>query len=271
MRKTICYAVGVICLILAAALLMTTRISTPRFANFIAYERACSDYKNHYQIGFPIPKNDFRQGAIYLPLYSFRDEDCVRQFAAVFSPNDTDVAEIAEYFEFYGANWNLQVHKYIDFMRYENPVPYADSSGEYICDEGAIAAAQEFLDAYLPHRKPQHPEVIRFDNEIVVEFTGLLSGLPNRAFPTTITLNAYGDVLCADHYFFDYEILDTADIISVRAALSKLPQQNNKVRLSGYFLAYELIDSVLIPVYFFEGYTQCGTPIAYQVSAVCFE
>jgi len=269
MRKTIYYVAGAICLILAAALLATTRISETKLANFIVPERTDNSYKNHYQIGFPLPKSNFRQGAIYLPAYSFRSEDCVQEFAAVFPSNYTDMTETAEHFEFHSTDWLLQVHKYIDFMRYESLAPAA--SGEPMCDEGAIAAAQMFLDEFLPHRKPQTPEVIRFDNEIIVEFTGLLSGLPNRAFPTTITLSIFGEVLAAAHYFFDYEILDTADIISVRASLAKLPPQDNKVRLTGYFLAYELIDSVLIPVYHFEGYGQCGTPFVYQVSAVCFE
>jgi len=269
MRKTIYYAAGTICLVLAAALLVTTRFPVSRLTNFMMQEQASNSYKDHYHIGFPIPKNSLRQGAVYLPVYFAKDEHEAKAIAATFGGNDAIATETAEYFEFHGTNWRLQVHRYIDLIIYENLSPKA--FGERLCDDGILAAAQAFLESFLPHRKPQSSEIYRFDDEVVIEFTGLLSGLPNRGFPTTITLNAFGDVITATHYYFDYEILDMADIISARAALTKLPQQNDKIRLTSYYLAYDLVDSVLIPIYFFEGHTPCGTPFAYQVNAICFE
>jgi len=239
----------------------------PKLAAFISYNRIDNSYKDHYQVGFSVNGNNFRQGAVYIPVYSYREMDCAAEIAANFSITNDNAIETAEYFEFHDLHRLLRVYKYIDLVEYANQAQH--STEKPICDNEALLIAQNFLDV-LPHRKPQSHAINRFDDEIIVNFTGVLSGLPNHAFPTTITLSPHGDVMSAIHYFFDYEILDTADIISVRTALATLPHQSDKIRLTNYSLVYDFADSVLMPFYRFEGYSHCGAPFVFEVSAICF-
>ena len=274
MRKNIYYMAGVACLLLSAVLIASTHFSSGRADETSSYRQVDRGYENFYHIAFPIPKNSLRQGTVYLPIYSNREEDCAMQLLSAFSVEDSHATEEREYFEIRDHQKILRIYKYIDLLEFENlPASVGQDrfQGEPVCDDAALTLAQDFLDAFLPHRKPYDTKITRHGHEIVVEFTSHLANLPSRAFPTQITLDSHGNVLRANHFFFDYEVLDSTDIIPVKSALAKLPQDHSeKIRLTGYTLIYDLVDSVLMPVYRFEGQKTCGTPFIYQVTALKF-
>lgn len=271
MRKNFYYWAGAFCLVLSVVFVSTTRFPASKLTNVIIYDRLDTGYRDFYSIGFNMPKNSLRQGAVYLPIYSYREQECILQFLTAFSMEGAEITETDEYFEALDAEGVLRVYRFIDLLEYENLRNYA--SGRPISNENAVLAAQSFMDRFLPHQKPYNTGVSRDsdDGKIVVKFTGYLSNLPNQALTSQITLDQSGNIIRARHFFFDYEVLDAADIITVKSALAELPRDHDeKIHLSGYSLIYDFEDSVLMPFYHFEGKTACGEPFSYQVCALKF-
>ncbi|MDR2183697.1 MAG: hypothetical protein LBE55_05940 [Clostridiales bacterium] len=252
MRKSLYYAAGIFCLMASAVLLLNTNILPLNLANSISQMRYDSGYKHYYHIGFPIPKNNLRQGTVYLPVYSEREREQLWQVMLPFSIGDVEITESDEYFEAVADGEILRIYKYLDFMEYENL--QEGRAGELIDENTARKLAEEFLEEFLPPKKPYDVLAERIGDSWTVTFLGRLSGMANMSFPTKIMLDAYGNITGASHYFFEYEALGAADVITLQAALAQLPREaGRKVYLKGYELAYGFEDSVLVPVYRFFG------------------
>jgi len=269
MRKSFYYGAGMLCLVMSAILLLNTNIPQADLANVISHVKIDSEYKEYYHIGFTMPKNSLRQGTVYLPVYSMREREHICKMTVPFSMGDAEIVEHDEYFEATAQGETLRIYRFIDLLEYENL--QENRADELIDNYAARKMAEEFLEEFLPHKKPYDVMVRRDDDKWVVKFVRHLSNLPNPAFPTEISLDAYGNVVKVVHYFFDYEALDTADVITVKAALAQLPRDHeDKVSLRGYDLVYGFENSVLVPVYRFYGEYACGAGFEECVRALKF-
>ena len=268
MRKSIYYGAGIFCLAASAMLLLNTNVLPFNLVNNMAQVQVDSGYVDYYHIGFPMPKNSLRQGTVYLPVYSQREREHLWQIITPFSMDGAEITENDEYFEAAADKEVLRIYRYIDLLEYEN---LQGDKRRPISSEAARTVAEEFLDEFLQHKKPYDVTIRREKDGWRVLFAGKLGGLPNMAFPTEITLDAYGNVKHVSHYFFEYEALGAADVITVRAALSLLPREDvGMVQLKSYDLVYGFEDSVLMPVYRFFGEYADGAPFEYAVKALRF-
>jgi len=250
---------------------LNTNILPFNIANNISQVRYDSGYKDYYHIGFPMPRNSLRQGTVYLPVYSARDSEQLLEIMTPFGMADVDIVENADeyFFETTMDGQTLRIYRYIDLLEYEN---LRSGRADRLIDENmARQAADDFLEKFLPCKRPYSVTVQRDNDGWAVIFAGRLSGLENRAFPTEIILDVYGNILGASHYFFDYEALGSADVITVRAALAQLPrEQGYRVHLKGYELVYMFEESVLVPVYRFYGKCAGGVDFEEFVGALRF-
>lgn len=265
------YSAGIVCLVLAAAIVANLLVAPGGFVNTIATlnEKAKDDYRLYYQIDFPVPKNSLRLGTVYLPLYSYREKDCITPFLASLFMENAEITELDEYFEAHTSHEILRIYKFIDLLEYESTEKSA--AGKPINKDTAVAIAKAFMEGFLPHSKPYDTETVHNEDEIIITFTQSLSNIPNRAFPTQITMDTHGNITKATHFFFDYEPLGTTDIITVRSALAQLPRNHEgKIRLHGFELIYAFEDSILMPFYCFHGQLPCGSDIEYHVMALKF-
>lgn len=269
MRKSVYYGAGIFCLVASAIILLNTNVLPFNLSNNVSQVQIDSGYKEYYHIGFPMPKNSLRQGTVYLPVYSENERESLWRIVVPFSMGNAKIIENDEYFEVAADGEILRIYRYIDFLEYENL--QEGRAGKPIDGSAANEIAKEFLEELLRYKKPYDMTVQRDGDNWIVKFAGHLSGLANNAFPTEITLDAYGNVVRVSHYFFEYEALGSADIITVRAALSQLPREDGRrVHLKGYELAYAFEDSILVPVYKFYGKCADGVEFEEFVSALKF-
>ena len=269
MRKGFYYGGGIICLVMAAVLLLNTSIMSDNIANDLARVRIDDGYKEYYDISFVMPRNSLRQGAVWLPVYSVREREHLWQVILPFAMGDAEIVEHDEYFEAAADGETLRIYRFIDLLEYENL--QGERAGKLIDEAEAHRTAKGFLEEFLPRKQPHDAHVSRDNSNWIVRFEGHLSSLPNTAFPTEITLDAYGNITQTSHFFFEYEALGTADVITVKAALAQLPRgHEGKVDLKGFDLVYAFEDSVLVPVYRFCGEHGCGRYFEEHVKALKF-
>ena len=269
MRKSFYYGVGIFCLVASAMILLNTSIMPFNLANNLSQAKYDSAYKDYYHIGFPMPKNSLRQGTVYLPAYSENEREELWDIIVPFAMSDAEIVENDEYFEVAADGEMLRIYRYLDLLEYENL--RGDRATELISQDEAQKVAEEFLEEFLPRKKPYDVMVWRGDGGWVVRFAERLGGLANIAFPTEITVDAHGNIIQVSHYFFEYEALGTADVITVRAALAQLPRiEGRRVHLKGYEMAYGFEDSVLVPVYRFYGKCAGGVEFEETVPALRF-
>ena len=269
MRKGSYYGAGILCLVASAMILLNTNILPFNIANNISQAVYDSGYKDYYHIGFPMPKNSLRQGTVYLPMYSAREREHLGQMLMLFSMGDIEIVETDEYFKAETDAEILRIYRYIDLLEYENAQRGAED--ELIDENMAQELARGFLEKFLPQEKPHDISVRISGGYWIVRFAGQLGGLPNIAFPTEITLDIYGNIVKVSHYFFEYEALGYADVITVRSALAQLPrEEGRRVHLQGYELVYKFEDSVLVPMYRFYGKCADGTAYEEFVGALKF-
>ena len=117
-------------------------------------------------------------------------------------------------------------------------------------------------------------------NTTILRIAPKLGGLPNLAFPTTITLDrATGELLTLETYPFAYDRLSTCRVKSPEAALSEWqdsqPQASkkeaiNKGGIQTVTLVYHLRDSILQPAYLLEDTRADGTTVFQTIPAADF-
>ena len=269
MRKKIYYSAGVVCLALAAVLVFNINFPADGLTNMMPHRELDNSYMEHYQTDFPLPKNNLHQGTVYLPVYNLHEEQCFWRFLSAFGMDSAEITELDDYFEASTSDDVLRIHKFFDLLEYENLQIGLDN--ETVSDKEALAIAKDFMSRFLLHDMPYDAEISRDGNHIVIKHSTHLSGLPNHAFPTHITMDTGGNLIGADHFFFDYESLGAADIITIRAALNQLPRDHiGKIHLTGYQLVYDIEDSILMPFYRFEGHGAQGESVIYHVLALKF-
>jgi len=250
-------------------ILLNTNILPFNLANSISQATYDSGYKDYYHIGFPIPRHSLRQGTVYLPVYSENEREHLWRIIVPFSMGDVDIVENGEFFEATADGETLRIYRYIDLLEYENA--HRAGSGVLIDEEAVQGVAKEFLQEFLHCKKPYNVTVRHDGSGWTVRFEEQLGGLTNTAFPTEITFDNYGNIVRVSHYFFDYEALGAADVITARAALAQLPREDGRrVHLSKYEIVYAFEDSVLVPMYRFYGKCADGVDFEEFVYALKF-
>lgn len=269
MHRAAYYGVGILCLAASAIILLNTNIMPFSLSNNMSRAVYDSGYTDYYHIGFPMPKNSLRQGTVYLPVYSVREREELWKIILPFSMGNVEIVENDEYFEASADGETLRIFRYVDLLEYEDV--RRTKTGRPIGENTAQELAEEFLDTFLPHKKPYDVTVKGNDGGWSVRFAGQLGGLSNIAFPTEIELDIYGNIVKVSHYFFEYEALGYADMITIRAALAQLPREEGRmVYLKEYELLYGLENSVLVPMYRFYGKDTHGIAFEEFVGALRF-
>jgi len=264
-KKHIYYISGIICIIASVFILQNALTKSSNLTENARYEYG---YRIQYDLDFPMPKSSLVQLAAYLPVYNTKDEQDLDYFLSLFGMKDSDILQNLEYFEIVGNNRNLKIYKNLDFIEYT----YNNLSKNNIIDHTeALNIATEFMQAYLPHFVIDNAELSYNDNGFEVIISKNINHIPDNAFPTNIVMDIYGNILYISHYYFEYERLGAADIISFAEALNKLPTNfGEKAVIKSHSIVYLFEDSILQPMYQFEIKTADQNVLVYNVKALRF-
>ena len=272
-KKYYYYTGGVLCLILSVLIILDSGI-----LSFDAKEMAANavGYKDHYQTDFPMPKNSLAVGTAWIPIYSIGVERSVSELLAAFDMPSAEIAEYDEYFEAFYPNSSspsktLRIYNTLDLIEYVNYTK-GFTSEEIITDDKALEIADAFLHNTSLYAPPYYKEITRDGNEIKLSYAKYLESLPNFAFPTYIIMDLSGNITSVSHFYFEYEAIGNADIITVKQALALLPQcsENGKIHIHNYQLVYAFEDSIVVPAYRFRGQRPCGGVFEEYVNALKF-
>ncbi|MCL2169752.1 MAG: hypothetical protein FWB74_06995 [Defluviitaleaceae bacterium] len=285
-NESIYYIAGTLCLIFSVFLILQTGLSPANFANRIFREDRAVDrgYSEYYRSELSLHKNSLRQAAVFLPVYSLTTDGDVARFMEAFGMEGAAVSVYPDYFRAdCGGGRVLRIYRYMDLIEFEMdpgtvPSPASpDRAAKVPKDVGqspissvrAGEIAKEFAQSHFYMNLPHDVAVTGRDGGFHVSLIELLGKIPNLAFPTTITMDNYGNILTATHFYFEYEELARGDIMTPRAALPALPREHvGQATIESYELVYIFAQSILQPAYIFRGYYPCGTPFTHPVSAI---
>ncbi|MCL2350783.1 MAG: hypothetical protein FWC67_04820, partial [Defluviitaleaceae bacterium] len=173
MRKGFYYGGGAVCLVMAALLLFNTSIVPVNIANDMLRVKIDNGYKEYYDISFVMPKNNLRQGTVWLPVYSVREREHLWQVILPFAMSDAEIVEHHEYFEAAVEGERLRIYRFIDLLEYEN-LENKQTSGQ-IDEAVARRIAKEFLEQFLPRKQSCDMHVRNDGVNWIVRFEGHLS------------------------------------------------------------------------------------------------
>ncbi|MDR2167259.1 MAG: hypothetical protein LBE35_05345 [Clostridiales bacterium] len=264
------YIAGTLCLVFSIFLLFQSSLSPLNLTNRIIYDRndrSDRSYREYYQSDLPLHRNNLRQAAVYIPIYSITEIDDISQFIKAFDMEDAQISEREEYFQIQDGKRTLRIYKFLDLLEFEQR-PIAPEN-EPICDSEAKDIARAFAEKHLFLLGAHEIEIGREENKIHLTIIETLGKIPNKAFPTQIVLDNYGNIRTVSHFYFEYEELGRGDIMTAQAAMSSLPRAHSgQARITHYELAYIFSESILQPTYIFHGNYPDGRPFAHHVSAV---
>ena len=254
MRRTpdlLNYGIGAVLLVLAAVVLVNSGVNPGGLANRIHHETVDRSYRNFYQSDIRLHRNPLRQSAVYLPMYSVTEEGGLQTFLSNF---DMTCAEIFEYDDYFLAKCGLRllrVFRFLDLVEYEGVSLPGPGSVE-IYGRKARSIAEDFARGNLFLQYPFDVETVQHSRGFTVTILENLGKIPNRAFPTTIEVDNFGNITFVSHFYFEYEELARGDLITPHTAMTLLPQNHEgRVRIKKYELAFTFKDSILQPVYTF--------------------
>ncbi|MCL2619495.1 MAG: hypothetical protein FWD97_00995 [Defluviitaleaceae bacterium] len=262
------YTAGAVLLVLAAVLIVGSGVNPGNLANRVHHETFDRSYRNFYQSDIRLHRNPLRQTAVYLPMYSVTEESDLQRFLTSFEMEHAEIFEYEDYFLAKCGHRLLRAFRFLDLIEYEgvsNPI------GGEIYERKARSIAEDFARQRLFLQLPFDVETKQHEGGFTVTFIENLGKIPNRAFPTVVEVDNYGNITHVSHFYFEYEELGRGDLITPHAAMTLLPQNHEgKIRIKKYELAFVFADSILQPVYIFNGTYPDGSPFQAQVSAVHF-
>jgi hypothetical protein len=261
------YVAGTLCLVFSIFLLFQSDFSPINLTNRIYFERPDRSYRDFYQSDLPLHRNNLRQAAVYLPIYSITEYDDIWPFIESFGMEGAEISQTDEYFLIQDGPRTLRIYEFLDLLEFEqhptNPL------NETIDDDKAKAIAKDFVKQNLLIRGPYEIELKRADNKILINIIQTLGKIANRAFPSEIVMDYFGNILFARHFYFEYEELGRGDLMTASAAMAALPRNHSgKARITAFELAYVFSESILQPAYVFHGYYPCGQPFSHFVTAI---
>jgi len=274
-KKFYYYTAGILCLILSALIILDSDI-LPFNAKEMAANAGASGYRDYYQTDFPMPKNSLAIGTAWIPIYSMGEERHISELLSAFDMPSAEIIEYDEYFEAHYPNETssrktLRIYKALDLIEYESRTK--DFGKEEIDNDKALEIADAFLHNTLLYAPPYYTEITRYSKEIKLTFARHLESLPNLAFPTYVIMDLAGNITSISHFYFEYEAIGNADIITLKQALALLPKcsEHGKIHIHNYQLVYAFEDSIIVPAYRFRGQMPCGGAFEEYVNALKFK
>ncbi|MCL2351859.1 MAG: hypothetical protein FWC55_04925 [Firmicutes bacterium] len=201
----------------------------------------------------------------YVPRYKPVDRMTADMYASLAGVNE-NFSETGDAYVYESRAGSLEVDKWINMLRYENS-PDAFVRTEPLRSDGeAVKAAEAFVRGkYL--RLAYEESKVKFDgNSYLVNFIDRIGNLWNYAFPTSVRLDARGNVLSIYYFYIQYDRLRSCDTISMSQALKCLPPVPDlggpdggpTVLIDRARLVYYYEDSIVQPAYLFEGQAAGG-------------
>jgi len=273
MRKPsnyIYYIGGALCLVLSVFLLMQSNVSPISLTNRVYFNNTDKSYRNYYYSAVPLHRNDLRQAAAYLPIYSITEEQDLWRFLVSFKMEQAEITNNQDYFLAQKDGLTLKVYKFLDLVEYTADT--ANKTQTNLIDViEASRIAKDFVNEHLFLKNPFESTVDRIEDGIIVTFIENLGKIPNKAFPTIIIMDNYGNITSAEHFYFEYEEILRADLITPHTAISLLPRNHiGKIRINNYELIYIFENSILQPTYIFTGQYVDGSEFTADVPALNF-
>jgi len=270
-REYIYYIGGTLCLVLSAFLLFQSGIMPSTLTNRIYINNSARGYKDYYYSDISLHRNNLRQAAAYLPLYSVTEQADMFRFLASFEMEQATIYETEEFFLAASHDGrHLQIYKFLDKLIYSS-LTVRDTNEPEISVGRAKEIAQEFVKRHLFLAGEYEIGVQRSDVGFEIQFVENLGKIPNKAFPTIIMVDNFGNIVSAKHFYFEYEELGRGDLMTAASAIAYLPRNHSgRIRITNYELIYIFEYSILQPVYLFRGYYPDGSPFSATVAALKF-
>lgn len=281
MRRKTLYYVGM--LLFAAAVFITQPVSydtAPKDGATRSSVNRGQNEESRYYLRFTLSRHPAGSINCYVPKYGQTDETTVRLYASFFNMPENLRNEETDAFTYTDENGTLTVYKSLRQLTY-TPRPWRNADlgaanltgGAPIGDREAIARAAAFMEEHMLYMAYEEARVFTNEDTYTVTFIDRIGNIKNYAFNNTVTLDRHGRVLQADYFFIQYERLGACKIKSMRDAFRALPDdlpEDTYVSLTNCELVYSYEDSIVQPVYFFEGEASGGRTFESFVKAAVY-
>jgi len=274
-RDYIYYIGGTLCLVLSAFLLFQSGLIPTNLTNRIYVDNTVRGYRDYYHFDISLHRNDLRQAAAYLPVYSITEQEDMSKFLASFGMDQVALYDGGDYYRAKTDDGRqLRIYKFLDKLVYlsENGERGEAEVAAEVAGEEAKEIAKDFVKQHLFMAGSFEASVRTYGVGHIVSFVETLGKIPNRAFPTTVVVDAFGNIVSAEHYYFDYEELMRTDLKTPAQAIAYLPRNHSgRVRIMSFELVYIFENSILQPAYIFKGQYPDGSDFAAIVNALKFD
>ncbi|MCL2407801.1 MAG: hypothetical protein FWC95_07720 [Defluviitaleaceae bacterium] len=253
-------------------------------------DRHRNSVESSYTVNFEFTENTPANVPLFIPIYEPISFTYAASLVEVFGIGDeVYICEDgdAAWFVFRGTAGELHVNKFYNrifaiwsdshFTDVNHATRSAVRRDEPLNESAATAAAvNHIIGKNLPFEYAES-FVSTVDDGFHIVFYSKREGILNRDHTVRVSLDIYGNLLYLDYYHLEYERIASVGIISKRDAFYRLPvldyENNVQATLRRGVLVYKFVDSILQPMYLFEGYIyENGEahPFAYYVPASDF-
>ncbi|MCL2702395.1 MAG: hypothetical protein FWE91_02140 [Defluviitaleaceae bacterium] len=232
-----------------------------------------------YDVSFAFPRRGTENVSLYIPEYDYIEFEQAELYLNTFDIGALirggEEDDGGAFHIFKGEKGELHVNKYYNRIIARFIGPFYGDSANPLDQESVLHAALEYIIGTSLPFDYAVSTAARQDGGWSVSFYREIGGLICRDHPVSITLDAYGNILGVDYYLLSYEKIAQASLITTREAYYSLPPLcvDSKVDLKKCALVYKFEDSILQPVYLFEGeIVQAGEvkPFSYYINAAKF-
>lgn len=243
-----------------------------------------------YELGFDFPRRSMGRAALFIPEYDFIEREQAALYLYFFDIGEvqSDVSGCAstceddDFYRFVGEYGELWVNRFYNrivlrFCRLNPANTGTNQDDQTLTEVKARRIAVDFMESSPLPFSYDEAEVYDHDDGFCVIFYREVGGLILRDHPTTVCLDVYGNVLAMDYYYLAYEQIATVALLTMRDAFYALPPfegelSRDRVKLVSADLVYRFLDSILQPVFVFEGHGMVsGEAFRYYVNAARFE
>jgi len=266
------YIGGTLCLVLSAFLLFQSGFISDALTNRAYINNPARTYRDYYYSDIPLHRNDLRQAAAFLPIYSITEKDDVARFLTSFALEEAILYEDDEYFLLRcEGGVELRIYRFLDKLVYSFE-PQPSHENNQVSIEKAEEIARNFVKRHLFLTGGFDTTATIYFDGYLISFFENLGKIPNKAFPTTVLVDGFGNVVAVEHFYFEYEELLRADLLTAAEAAAHLPRnRSGRGRINNVELVYVFADSILQPAYIFRGVYENGEGFVHVVNGLKFE
>jgi len=231
-----------------------------------------------YDVSFAFPRRERDRVALFIPEYDLIEQNQAETYLRYFDIGDilyTTEDNSGAFYIFVGKYGELHVNKYFNRIIVRFYEQYYSPQTEVLTEEAALQTALAYMERIPLRFEYAGSNVIFKDNKYIVSFYREVGGIILRDHVTSLTMDETGNILSLDYYNVSYEKISTVGLKTMRSAFYSLPplDYNTKVDIKKCTLVYKFIDSILQPVYKFEGeiiqYNETQ-PFIYYINASIF-